>query len=100
MRRLAASLILAAAPTIVVAQRAPRVFTHADTLRGSNGPGRAWWDAASYDLHVIVSPGDSSISGYNAITYRVLEPEKEMQIDLQVPLEVDSVVQDHHRVQF
>jgi aminopeptidase N len=70
------------------------VFTHADTLRGSNTPGRAWWDAVFYDLHVKVNPGDSSIAGYNAITYRVLKPAREMQIDLQLPLVIDSVVQD------
>ncbi|MFL5468723.1 MAG: hypothetical protein ACJ8AE_02875, partial [Gemmatimonadaceae bacterium] len=51
----------------------PRVFTHADTLRGSNTPARAWWDASFYDLHVKINPADSSISGYNAITYRVLK---------------------------
>ena len=28
------------------------VFTHADTLRGSNGSGRDWWDATKYDLYV------------------------------------------------
>ncbi len=67
-------------------------FTHADTLRGSNGPGRAWWDAAFYDLHVRVMPRDSSISGWNGITYRVLRPNQEMQIDLQQPLVVDSMV--------
>src|ERR1700709_1497845 len=71
-------------------------FTHADTLRGSNGPGRSWWDASFYDLHVAVSPPDSSIRGYNAITYRVLRAGTSMQIDLQVPLEVDSMVQDGH----
>jgi aminopeptidase N len=70
------------------------VFTHADTIRGSNTPERAWWDAAFYDLHVKVNPSDSSITGYNAITYRVLNPAKEMQIDLQRPLVVDSIVQD------
>ena len=72
----------------------PPVFTHADTIRGSNTPERAWWDAAFYDLHVKVNPADSSITGYNAITYRVLKPAREMQIDLQVPLVIDSVVQD------
>jgi len=70
------------------------VFTHADTIRGSNTPQRAWWDVAFYDLHVKVNPADSSISGYNAINYRVLKPAKEMQIDLQMPLVVDSIVQD------
>ncbi len=82
------------------AQRPPRTFTHADTLRGSNGPGRAWWDATFYDLHVAVSPGDSSIRGWNAITYRALKPSSEMQIDLQVPLEVDSMVQSGKRVTY
>jgi aminopeptidase N len=82
------------------AQRPPRTFTHADTLRGSNGPGRAWWDATFYDLHVAVSPADSSIHGWNAITYRALKPSAEMQIDLQVPLEVDSMVQSGKRVTY
>src|SRR4029077_9762988 len=86
----------AAAPVMLDAQAAPPVFTHADTLRGSNTPQRAWWDASFYDLHVKVNPTDSSIVGYNAITYRVLRPapRREMQIDLQVPLVVDSIVQD------
>ncbi|HST06881.1 MAG TPA: M1 family metallopeptidase, partial [Gemmatimonadaceae bacterium] len=64
--------------------------------RGSNTKERAWWDASYYDLHVKVSPDDSSIAGYNAITYRILSapPKGEMQIDLQMPLVVDSIVQD------
>jgi len=82
------------------AQRPAKVFSHADSLRGSNGPGRSWWDASFYDLHVAVSPADSSIRGYNAITYRVIKPATRMQIDLQMPLEVDSMVQDGQRLQF
>jgi aminopeptidase N len=70
------------------------VFTRADTIRGSNTPERAWWDAAFYDLHVKVNRADSSVAGYNAITYRILKPAREMQIDLQMPLVVDSIVQD------
>jgi aminopeptidase N len=83
----------------LAAQRS-RTFTHADTLRGSNGPGRAWWDASFYDLHVAVNPADSSIVGHNAITYRVLRPETAMQIDLQEPLVVDSMVQDGRQVTY
>jgi aminopeptidase N len=89
-----------ALPSIVAAQRAPKVYSHADTLRGSNGPARSWWDASFYDLHVTVNPADSSIRGYNAITYRVLKPAARMQIDLQMPLEVDSMVQDGSRLEF
>jgi aminopeptidase N len=81
----------------VIASRATaqdtRPFTHADTLRGSIGPARAWWDVTFYDLHVRVNPADSSIRGWNGITYQVLAPGNEMQIDLQVPMEVDSMLQ-------
>ena len=73
-------------------------FTHADTLRGANGPGRAWWDATFYDLHLRVSPRDSSVSGWNGIGYTVLAPAQEMQIDLSQRLTVDSVVQDGARL--
>jgi aminopeptidase N len=81
------------APCVAVAQT-DKPFNHADTLRGSNTAERAWWDASYYDLHVRVNPADSTITGYNAITYRVLKRSREMQIDLQVPLVVDSIVQD------
>lgn len=81
-----------ALPVAAHAQRGPR-FTRADTIRGSNTPERAWWDATFYDLHVRVNPKDSTISGYNGITYRALKPSREMQIDLQQPLVVDSVMQ-------
>ncbi|MEO8412730.1 MAG: M1 family metallopeptidase [Ginsengibacter sp.] len=66
-------------------------FTHADTLRGSNGPGRTWWDATKYDLHVKFNLKDSTISGYNIISFKVLKPDSIMQIDLQEPMVIDSV---------
>ena len=86
-------LALAAAASLAGAQQtaAPKKYTHADTLRGSNGPARAWWDAEFYDLHVTVNPADSSVRGWNAITYKVLKPSGVMQIDLQQPLDVDSI---------
>ena len=95
MRRfaLALSLVVLSAGA-AAAQRT--TFTHADTLRGTNGPGRSWWDATFYDLHVAVNPADSSIRGYNGITYRVIAPANEMQIDLQVPMEADSIIEDGH----
>ena len=92
IRRLPFFLLLL--PALATGQARPQ-FTHADTLRGSySTPGRAWWDVAFYDLRVAIQPRDSSIRGSNAITYRVLEPATDMQIDLMTPLEVDSMVQD------
>ncbi|HEY0969800.1 MAG TPA: M1 family metallopeptidase [Gemmatimonadales bacterium] len=98
------------ADTVAQAPRREHVSpsSRADTLRGSfTTPGRRWWDVTFYDLHVAVSPADSSIRGRNGITYRVLEPAREgargaheMQIDLMVPLEIDSIVQDGQKVRF
>jgi aminopeptidase N len=99
MRRTLLLLFAAGAALPAAAQRA-RTFTHADTLRGSIGPGRAWWDATFYDLHVQVHPADSSITGWNGITYRVVAPGSEMQIDLQQPMQVDSMVQEGRALQF
>ena len=31
-------------------------LTHADTLRGTYGPSRDWWDVLKYDLHVKFKP--------------------------------------------
>jgi len=77
-----------------------RTFTRADTLRGSITPERAWWDVTFYDLHVRLDPSDSTVRGRNAITYRITGKSREMQIDLQEPLRVDSVMQAGHRLQF
>jgi aminopeptidase N len=99
MRRFLIALCLPLAPLAnAQAQRPAPMFTHADTLRGTDGPARSWWNAEFYDLHVRVSPADSSISGHNTITYRVIRPDQEMQIDLQPPLVVDSIVQDGRRL--
>ncbi|MDB4887213.1 MAG: Peptidase rane alanine aminopeptidase [Gemmatimonadetes bacterium] len=92
MKRLLVLACLLGAAQSADAQQ--RTFTRADTLRGSITPERAWWDVAFYDLHVRVSPADSSIRGVNGITYRVTGPSREMQVDLQAPLVADSVVQD------
>jgi aminopeptidase N len=73
---------------------------HADSLRGSITPERAWWDVAFYDLRVRINPLDSTIRGVNHITYRVLESGKQMQIDLQTPLQVDSFVQQGRRLEY
>ena len=77
------------------------VYARADTLRGSfSSPQRTWWDVEFYDLHVAVSPADSSLSGWNAIHYRVLSASTVLQIDLMEPLTMDSVVQNRRRLTF
>jgi aminopeptidase N len=91
--------VMIAVPVLGAAQDTAS-FSHADTVRGSVTPERGWWDAAFYDLHVRVSPRDSSISGWNGITYRVTGAPHEMQIDLRLPLVADSIIQDGKRLTF
>ena len=74
------------------------VPTHADSVRGADNPNRSWWDVTFYDLHVRVNPADSSFAGWNRISYRTVQPGQTMQLDLQAPLELDSVVQDGKRL--
>jgi aminopeptidase N len=94
-----ATLVLLAA-SAVRAQEAPKEPTHADTLRGSITPERAWWDVTYYDLAVRVNPADSTLRGVNTITYRVVSRDSVIQIDLQRPLQVDSFVQQGRRLEY
>jgi aminopeptidase N len=93
------ALFFSLSPGVTAVAQQPG-FTHADTLRGSITPERAWWDVVFYDLHVTLNPVDSTIRGWNRITYRVLDKARAMQIDLQVPLEIDSVLQEGQRVRY
>ena len=76
-------------------------FTHADTLRGSNGAGRSWWDATKYDLHVKFNLQDSTISGYNIISFKALSVNEvmNMQIDLQEPMVIDSILDGPFKIE-
>ncbi|WP_178987927.1 M1 family metallopeptidase [Winogradskyella schleiferi] len=74
-------------------------FTHQDTLRGSITPERDWWDLTYYHLDVEVQPDDKFISGKNFIQYKVLKPHQVLQIDLQAPMEITSVLQNGKELQ-
>ncbi|MEO0471889.1 MAG: M1 family metallopeptidase [Bacteroidota bacterium] len=69
-------------------------FTHQDTLRGSITAERVWWDLVHYHLDIEVKPEEKFLSGQNTISYRVLEAHDVLQIDLQKPLKIQSVIQD------
>jgi len=69
-------------------------YTHQDSLRGSITKERIWWDLNRYHLDIVVDPEERTISGSNTISYTVLNPYSEMQIDLQSPLKLVSAEQD------
>ena len=75
-------------------------YTHDDTLRGSITPEREWWNLLHYELKVKVIPAEKEIIGSNTIRFQALSAGRVVQIDLQPPLQIDSVVSDGQRLQY
>jgi aminopeptidase N len=75
------------------------VFTHADTLRGSLNPGRTWWNVLKYDIEVTPDYSTKTIVGKTIISYEVIQDSYPafMQIDLQQPLIIDSILFNNGR---
>lgn len=71
-----------------------KTFTRADTLRGGITAGRAWWDILRYDLTIKPDYINKSTEGKNSISYKVVSTKNasSLQLDLQEPLVIDSVV--------
>lgn len=69
-------------------------FSHQDSLRGSNGAGRSWWDVKSYDINVTPYYKEKSINGSVTIYFQILKEGKNkiLQLDLQEPLVIDSII--------
>lgn len=69
-----------------------RTFTRADTLRGSITPERAWWNLLKYDLAVTPDYDNKSIKGENGIRFQAVTEGQMMQIDLQEPMNIVSII--------
>ncbi|MBI5857054.1 MAG: M1 family metallopeptidase [Sphingobacteriales bacterium] len=69
-------------------------LTLQDTLRGSITPEREWWNVVSYNIYVAPDYKLKTISASNRIEFDVNTDgkNKKMQIDLQQPLEIDSII--------
>jgi aminopeptidase N len=92
------------------AQEVKPVFTHADTLRGSMNPEREY-NVLKYEITLKPDYNNKSIAGCNKITYidPVYTDQKKVpdykssgfiQIDLQEPLEIDSIIQYGQKLEF
>ncbi len=71
-------------------------YTHQDTLRGTLGPERTWWNVLKYDISVTPDYNSKTITGNSIIQYKVVEETHSdyIQIDLQSPLKVDNIFYD------
>ena len=79
-----------------------KIFTHADTLRGSITPERAWWNVLRYDITVKPDYETKTITGRNSITYTAVKDNagKMMQIDLKEPLVIDSIILNNKKLSY
>ncbi len=75
-----------------VLQNVKAQFSRQDSLRGSITPERAWWDVLKYDITVTPDFASKSIIGKNIITLKAIEEGDVMQIDLQQPMIISSIV--------
>jgi len=68
-------------------------YTHEDSLKGSITPERAWWDLKHYDLSVDVDIENKYFRGKNIVLFQAVANGQVMQIDLQAPMRITSVLQ-------
>lgn len=67
-------------------------ITRRDTLQGGLRPERTSFDVQRYDLNITIDPDKRYISGYNDITFSVVEKTQKIQLDLFENMKVDSIV--------
>jgi aminopeptidase N len=68
------------------------IFTKADTLRGSLNENRDWFDVQRYAISVSPNFETKTIQGSVVWESKVLNKNKQLQIDLQQPLIIDQVI--------
>lgn len=74
-------------------------FSSSDTLRGSLNANRTWWDVLRYDIEVTPHYEKKTIEGRTAIKFKGNGGQL-MQIDLQQPLQIDSILLDGYTASF
>ncbi len=85
-------IILLSILIISFAANAQPLSTKADSLRGSLNENRDWFDILKYDIDLSPNIETKSISGYVVWRAKAIKPTKQIQIDLQQPLIIDSIL--------
>jgi aminopeptidase N len=75
-------------------------YTRQDSLRGTINEERSWWDVLRYEITVQPNYENKTISGKNTIRFEVKAVGSKMQLDLQSPMNIDSVLYKTTQIQF
>lgn len=75
-------------------------YTRQDTLRGTINSERDWWNVVTYNIDITPDYQSKTITGSCAIEFDITKggTGKKMQIDLQKPLIIDSILFLNNRV--
>ncbi len=83
-----------------IAAHSQSTFTRKDSLHGGLRPERTSYDVQRYDLNIRIDPERKFISGYNDITFKVVEPTAKIQVDLFENMQVDSIIFNRSQLQY
>lgn len=89
-------LILIASCSSLSAQN----YTRRDSLQGGLRPERTNFDVQRYDLNIAIDPDKKHISGYNEITFRVVENTSLIQLDLFENMKVESIEHSGKKLEY
>ena len=77
-----------------------KTYTLKDTLRGTLGEERNWWDVQHYAIYVEPDYANKTIKGKVDIRFKVKSSGKVMQIDLQEPMELEKAYLGDHALPY
>lgn len=99
---LAGLLTLGIKPSVAQPLQRKQIYSLDDTLRGSLNKERSWWNVQHYAITVQPDFNARTITGQNSIRFISTQPRASasMQIDLQSPMKIDSVLFEGRRVKF
>ncbi|MBE98672.1 M1 family metallopeptidase [Flavobacterium coralii] len=75
-------------------------FTRRDSLQGGLRPERTAFNVLHYTLDIKIDPDKKYISGYNEISFEVLDDTKRIQLDLFENMKVDSIIYNNKKLDY
>lgn len=77
-----------------------QTFIRRDSLQGGLRHERTSFDVQRYDLNITIDPDKRYISGYNDITFRVVDNTSKIQLDLFENMQIDSIVSNKNSLNY
>jgi aminopeptidase N len=96
MKKILSPLLL----LLAIASASAQNFTRRDSLQGGLRFERTCFDVQRYDLNITLDPDKRYISGYNDITFKVVENTGRIQLDLFDNMTIDKIVYNNKELKY